>query len=42
LPLLFAGGGATLLAVGDLWLHADLQSGADSSRKGRFVWRPTA
>jgi tRNA(Ile)-lysidine synthase len=42
LPLLFAGAGETLLAVGDLWLHEDIRSGAESARKGRFVWRQSA
>lgn len=41
LPLLGAAAGdpADLLAVGDLWLHESIRSGAQSARRGRIVWR---
>jgi tRNA(Ile)-lysidine synthase len=40
LPLLYAEGAQSPLAVGDLWLHPDVQARADSRRRGRIVWRP--
>lgn len=39
LPLLYSGEG-DLLAVGDLWLHPDVQARPDSRRRGRIVWQP--
>jgi tRNA(Ile)-lysidine synthase len=39
LPLLYASGGVTPLAIADLWLHPDVRSHAGSSQRGRFVWR---
>jgi tRNA(Ile)-lysidine synthase len=40
LPLLYPEGGATLLAIADLWLHPAVQVRPGSRRRGRIVWRP--
>jgi TilS substrate C-terminal domain len=40
LPLLFAG--TQLLAVADLWYDTSVQAHAESRRRGRLRWRPSA
>jgi TilS substrate C-terminal domain len=40
LPLLYPQGGATVLAIADLWVHPAVRARPESPRRGRIVWRP--